>query len=164
MARVEKDIIVDVPVRTAYNQWTQFEEFPRFMQGVHEVRQVDDTHLHWRALIGGKEEEWDAEIREQVPDEKIIWRSTSGAENAGMVKFDPLGDDRTRVHLEMSYEPQGAIEATGDLLGMVSGRVERDLERFKKFIEHRGVETGAWRGEVTNPDAPGGHTRGSLDA
>jgi uncharacterized membrane protein len=164
MARVEKDIEVAVPVRTAYNQWTQFEEFPNFMEGVREVRQIDDTHIHWRADIGGREHEWDAEIREQVPDEKIIWQSTSGAMNAGMVKFDPLEGEKTRVHLEMSYEPEGLMEGVGDQLGFLSRRVEGDLERFKEFIEERGAETGAWRGEVENPDVPGGHTRGSLDA
>jgi uncharacterized membrane protein len=164
MARVEKTIEVDVPVHTAYNQWTQFEDFPRFMEGVHEVRQLDNTHLRWRAEVGGKEQEWDAEIREQVPDEKIIWCSLQGDENAGMVKFDALGDNRTRVHLEMSYDPEGFTETVGDKLGFMSRRVAGDLERFKDFIEARGAETGAWRGQVENPDAPGGHTRGSRDA
>lgn len=164
MARVEKTIEVNVPVSTAYNQWTQFEEFPKFMEGVHEVRQVDDTHLHWRAEIAGREKEWDAEIREQVPDQKIIWRATDGAENAGMVKFDPIGPAKTRVHLEMSYDPEGFVENVGDALGFASRRVEGDLQRFKDFIESRGVETGAYRREHHNPDVPGGHTRGSLDA
>ena len=164
MARVEKDIEVAVPVRTAYNQWTQFEEFPNFMEGVQEVRQVDDRRLHWRAEVAGHEREWDAEIREQVPDEKVIWQSTSGPMNAGMVKFDPLGPDKTRVHLEMSYEPEGAMETVGEALGFLSRQVEGDLERFKEFIEVRGVESGAWRGEIANPHAPGGHTQGSLDA
>ncbi|MGE0228168.1 MAG: SRPBCC family protein [Dehalococcoidia bacterium] len=164
MARVEKNIEVAVPVRTAYNQWTQFEEFPRFMEGVKEVRQMDDRHLHWRAEIGGREEEWDAEIQEQVPDQKVIWRNTSGRTNAGMVMFDQLSPDRTRVHLEMSYEPEGAVESVGDALGFVSRRVEGDLERFKEFIESHGTETGAWREEIDNPDAPGGHTRGSMTA
>ena len=160
MARVAKNIEVDVPVRTAYNQWTQFEDFPRFMEGVEEVHQLDDRRLHWRANIAGKEQEWDAEIQEQVPDEKVIWAATGGAENAGVVTFDPLGDDRTRVHLEMSYDPEGFIENVGDALGIMSRRVQGDLERFKSFIESRGSETGAWRGEIENPDAPGGHTRG----
>lgn len=164
MARVEKNIEVAVPVSTAYNQWTQFEEFPRFMEGVEEVRQLDDRRLHWRAKIGGKEEEWEAEIREQVPDQKIIWRSTGGDMNAGMVKFDPLGADRTRVHLEMSYDPEGFVESVGDALGFMERRVQGDLERFKEYIESRGVETGAWRGQIRNEDAPGGHTRGSRDA
>lgn len=164
MARVEKNIEVAVPVRTAYNQWTQFEEFPRFMEGVEEVRQLDDRRLHWRAEIGGREQEWDAEIREQVPDEKVIWASTTGPTNAGMVKFDQVAPDRTRVHLEMSYEPEGVIENIGDALGFVSRRVEGDLERFKEFIEARGTETGEWRDEIDNPNAPGGHTRGSMSA
>ncbi len=164
MASIEKSIEVKVPVHTAYNQWTQFEEFPAFMEGVEEVVQVDDSHLHWRASIGGMAREWDAEIREQVPDEKVIWLATDGRENAGMVKFDSLGPALTRVHLEMSYDPEGFSENVGDKLGFVSRRVEGDLERFKDFIERRGAETGGWRGEIHNPDVPGGHTRGSLDA
>jgi len=161
MARVEHDIEVEVPVGTAYNQWTQFEEFPRFMEGVKEVRQLDDRRLHWRAEIGGKEREWDAEIREQVPDEKVIWQSTSGETNAGLVRFEPVEGDRTRVHLELSYEPDGAMENIGDALGVVSRRVKGDLERFKEFIEERRTPTGAWRGEIENPDARGGHTSGA---
>jgi uncharacterized membrane protein len=164
VARVEKDIEVAVPVRTAYNQWTQFEEFPNFMEGVQEVRQMDDRRLHWRAEVAGRQREWDAEIREQVPDEKVIWQSTSGPTNAGLVKFDSLGPEKTRVHLEMSYEPEGAVETAGQALGFLSRQVEGDLERFKEFIEARGAETGGWRGEIDNPDAPGGHTQGSLDA
>lgn len=164
MARVEKTIEVEVPVGTAYNQWTQFEEFPNFMDGVHEVQQLDDRRLHWRAKVGTKEEEWDAEIREQVPDEKIIWRNTSGSENAGMVTFDNLGANKTRVHLEMSYDPEGFVENVGDKLGMMSRRVEGDLKRFKEFVEARGEETGAWRGELENPSVPGGHTRGDTSA
>ncbi|MFN8584536.1 MAG: SRPBCC family protein [Dehalococcoidia bacterium] len=164
MARVEKNIEVAVPVRTAYNQWTQFEQFPRFMEGVKEVRQLDDRHLHWRAEIGGRDEEWDAEIQEQVPDEKVIWRNTDGRTNAGMVKFDQLGPDRTRVHLEMSYEPEGMVENIGDALGVVSRRVEGDLERFKDYIESRGNESGGWRGEIGNDNAPDGHASGSMPA
>jgi uncharacterized membrane protein len=163
MARVTKTIEVDVPVRTAYNQWTQFEEFPKFMEGVHEVHQLDDRRLHWRAEVGGKEEEWEAEIREQVPDEKIIWHSTSGKENAGIVTFDNLGSSKTRVHLEMSYDPEGFVETIGDKLGFMSRRVEGDLERFKEFIESRGVETGAYRETLDNPKAPGGHTMGEPE-
>jgi hypothetical protein len=164
MARVEKTIEVNVPVRTAYNQWTQFEEFPRFMEGVEQVTQLDDKRLRWKAKIGGTEKAWDAVIREQVPDEKVIWRNTSGAENAGMVKFDKLGPELTRVHLEMSYDPEGFTENVGDMLGMFGRRVQGDLDRFKEFIESRGQETGAWRGEISNPDVPGGHTSGSPDA
>jgi uncharacterized membrane protein len=164
MARVEKDIEVAVPVRTAYNQWTQFEEFPHFMDGVKEVRQIDDAHLHWCAEIAGHTHEWDAEIREQVPDEKIIWQSTSGPANAGLVEFEPLEGTRTRVHLEMSYEPEGAMESVGEAMGFLSRNVQGDLERFKDFIETRHTETGAWRGEIENEHTPTGHTRGSLDA
>ena len=160
MARVEHEVEVNVPVRTAYNQWTQFEEFPRFMEGVKEVRQLDDKRLHWHAEVAGEDREWEAEIREQVPDEKVIWQSTSGAVNAGVVRFDPIDGEKTRVHLEMSYEPEGAMENLGDMLGVMSRRVKGDLERFKEFIEERGTETGAWRGEIENTDAPGGHTTG----
>ena len=163
MARVEKNIEVDVPVRTAYNQWTQFEEFPQFMEGVQEVRQLDDKRLHWKAEIAGKTHEWEAEIREQDPDHQIVWLSTDGKFNAGIVKFDQLGPNKTKVHLEMSWEPEGIIENIGDTLGFATRRVEGDLQRFKQFIESRGAETGAWRGEIENPDAPGGHTQGSQD-
>ena len=149
MERIEKTIEVRQPVRTVYNQWTQFEEFPRFMAGVKEVRQLDDTHVHWHAEIWGKDKEWDAEITEQVPDQCIAWRSTSGdAPNAGMVRFEPVASDRTRVRLTMDYEPQGAVENAGDALGVLSRRVQTTVEDFKKFIESRGVETGGWRGEV----------------
>ena len=148
MASIEKSIEVRVPVHTAYNQWTQFEEFPRFMEGVQEVRQIDDTHLHWRAKIGGKEEEWDAVITEQVPDNRIAWRNSSGAHNAGVITFHKLDDQRTKLMLQIDSEPQGATEKMGSALGMVERRVEGDLERFKEFIETRGAETGAWRGEV----------------
>ena len=161
MARVEKDIVVNVPLSTAYNQWTQFEEFPQFMEGVQEVRQLDEKRLQWRADVGGTEKEWEAVIREQIPDQKIIWNSTTGAENAGVVTFEPVDAEQTRVHLEMSYDPEGPKESVGDALGFVSRRVEGDLQRFKDFIESRGAATGAWRGEIENPDAPGGHTRGA---
>jgi len=148
MERIEKTFDIDCPVRTVYNQWTQFEEFPRFMDGVKEVRQIDETHLHWKASIAGKEKEWDAEITEQVPDQRIAWRSTSGAPNAGTVRFEPVNPDRTRVMLSMEYEPQGMVEKTGDALGIVSHKVENAVEKFKEIVEKRGVESGAWRGEV----------------
>ena len=149
---IEKSIDVEVPVRTAYNQWTQFESFPRFMEGVESVRQVDDTHLHWKASVGGKTLEWDAEISEQIPDKRIAWHSIQGARNAGVVTFHRLTDDKTRVMLQMDYEPQGIVENVGDFLGVMSGKTEGDLERFKDFIEERGVETGAWRGKVPGKD------------
>jgi uncharacterized membrane protein len=148
MPTIEKAIEVNVPVRTAYNQWTQFEEFPRFMEGVEEVRQLDDTHLHWVAKVGGREKEWEARITEQTPDHRVAWRSEAGDENAGVVTFHKLDDMRTRVMLQMEYEPEGIVESAGDVLGVVSRRVEGDLKRFKQFIEERGEETGAWRGTV----------------
>jgi uncharacterized membrane protein len=148
MAKIEKSIDVNVPVSTAYNQWTQFESFPQFMEGVLEVRQLDDRRLHWRAKVGGQEREWDAVITEQIPDERIAWTSVDGAKNAGVVTFHRLDDNTTRVMLQLETEPEGLVESTGDLLGATSRRVEKDLERFKEFVEARGVETGAWRGTV----------------
>ena len=148
MAKFEHSIDVHVPVRTAYNQWTQFEEFPHFMEGVHEVRQLDDRRLHWRAEIGGHEKEWDAEITEQIPDERVAWRATSGAPNAGVVTFHHLSADTTRVMLQIEYETDGMMENIGNAVGIASRRMEGDLERFRDFIEHRQQETGAWRGEI----------------
>lgn len=148
MTSIVKTIDVNVPVRTAYNQWTQFETFPAFMEGVKEVQQLDDRRLHWDAEIGGREEAWYAEITEQIPDTRIAWRSVSGAPNAGAVTFHRLSDETTRVTVQIDYEPQGVIENLGDILGVLSRRVEGDLERFKEFIEHRGQETGAWRGHI----------------
>jgi uncharacterized membrane protein len=148
MERVTKTFEINAPVQKVYNQWTQFEEFPRFMDGVKEVRQLDDTHLHWRASIAGKDKEWDAEIVEQVPDQRIAWRSTSGAPNAGTVRFEPLNKERSRVHLTMEYEPKGFIENVGDAVGVVDRKLEKAVEDFKRLIEQRGQETGAWRGEV----------------
>jgi uncharacterized membrane protein len=148
MENIEQSIEIDAPVTTVYNQWTQFEEFPRFMEGVHEVRQLDDKRLHWRAEIGGKEKEWDAEIYRQVPDQVIAWRSTSGARNEGEVRFDKTIDGKTRVTLAMRYEPETAAEKAGDWVGIVSARIRGNLNRFKDFVESRGRETGAWRGEI----------------
>ena len=148
MANIEQSIDVDVPVRTAYDQWTQFEEFPAFMEGVVEIRQVDDTHLHWRTNVAGREKDFDAVITEQSPDERIAWTSEGGAEHAGVVTFHRLGDRQTRVMVQMDYEPEGPAEKAGDLLGLVKRRVKGDLQRFKELIERRGAESGAWRGEV----------------
>jgi uncharacterized membrane protein len=148
MNTVEKSIVVDVPVRTAYNQWTQFEEFPHFMEGIESVRQEGDKHTHWRANIAGKDVEWDADITEQTPDQRVSWRSTTGAHNAGTVSFQSEGSDQTRVMLRLEYEPEGFFENIGSALGFVDSRVQSDLERFKEFIESRGSETGAWRGEI----------------
>jgi uncharacterized membrane protein len=148
METVEKSIVVNVPVSTAYNQWTQFEEFPQFMEGVERVQQQDDTTLTWRANIAGKDVEWKAEITEQTPDQRISWRSTTGAYNAGTVNFSPAGADSTNVTLLLEYEPQGFFENIGSALGFVDNRVKGDLDRFKEFIESRGTGSGAWRGEI----------------
>ena len=148
MATIEESVEVEVPVRTAYNQWTQFEEFPRFMEGVEEVRQLGDTRVHWVAEIAGQRREWDAEITEQIPDERIAWSSTEGATNAGVVTFHHLGEGKSKVMLQLDFEPEGALEQVGDKLGLVKTRTKGDLKRFKKFIESQGRETGAWRGDV----------------
>jgi len=148
MSTVEKFVDVNVPVPVAYDQWTQFEDFPKFMEGVRKVDQLDDKRMHWVVEIAGKTEEYDAEITEQVPDQRIAWRSSSGPKNSGLVSFHSLDANRTRVLLQMEYEPRGAVENAGDMLGVVSMRLQGDLDRFKKFIEARGVETGAWRGSV----------------
>jgi uncharacterized membrane protein len=148
MARVEKSIEVNRPLRMVYDQWTQFEEFPRFMEGVEEVHQLDDKTLHWKARIAGKTEEWEAEIVQQMPDQTIAWRHTRGAINSGVVTFTPLDATRCLVSLAIEYDPKGFVEKVGDVLGLVSRRVENDLERFKRFIEERGTETGGWRGEI----------------
>jgi uncharacterized membrane protein len=154
MSNATESIEVDVPVSTAYNQWTQFEDFPKFMAGVLEVRQLDDTHLHWRAEIAGKEEQWDAEITQQIPDRVIAWRSTSGAPNKGAVTFRPISDSRTRIELRIDYQPRDAIEKLGDALGAVDMRASGNLQRFKDFLEARGTETGAWRGTVADGQSP----------
>jgi uncharacterized membrane protein len=148
METIEKSIEVNAPLQQVYNQWTQFEDFPKFMEGVEEVRQLDDRRLFWRAQIFGKTEEWEAEIYEQVPDRRIAWRSITGAPNAGAVSFAAIVPERTRITLALNYEPTGAVEKIGDALGIVSARVEGDLKRFREFIEERGVATGAWRGEI----------------
>ncbi|GIF50640.1 polyketide cyclase/dehydrase/lipid transport protein [Asanoa ferruginea] len=151
MSGVTKSVDVAVPIRTAYNQWTQFEEFPRFMEGVQEVRQLDDNTTHWRAEIAGVKREFDARITEQLPDERVAWTSTDGTKQSGVVTFHRLDADHTRVTAQMEYEPDGMLEKAGDKLGMVDRRVEGDLKRFKEFIEGRGDETGGWRGEVARP-------------
>lgn len=148
MATVEKSVEVEVPIRMAYNQWTQFEDFPQFMDGVVSVKQVDDTHLHWKAEIAGVQREWDAKITEQNPDERVAWTSESGAANAGVVTFHKLDTSRTKVMLQLEFDPEGLGEKVADKLGFVNQRVAGDLDRFKEFIEARGSETGAWRGEV----------------
>ena len=151
MSTVEASIDVEMPLRTVYDQWTQFEEFPQFMEGVESVQQLDDTRLHWKATIVGVEREWDAVISEQHPDERVAWTSTSGARNAGVVTFHHLDDQLTRVMLQLDFEPDGVVDAVGDKLGFVRRRATGDLERFKAFIEDRGRETGEWRGDVERP-------------
>ena len=147
MATIEKSVDVGVPVSVAYDQWTQFEEFPQFMTGVVEVKQIDDTHMRWVADVGGEREEWNAEIVEQVPDRVVAWRSTSGVENRGRVEFEPI-DSGARVSVSMEYDPDGLKEKVGALFGVDGRQVENDLERFRELVEAREVPTGAWRGSV----------------
>ena len=148
MATFEQSIDVHVPVQTAYNQWTQFETFPLFMEGVEAVEQLTDTRMRWRAEIAGSEQEWDAEITEQTPDQRIAWTSRSGAKHAGVVTFHRLDDHTTRIMLQIEYDPEGFIENVGAALGVVKNRMKGDLENFKSFIESRGEATGAWRGTI----------------
>ena len=153
MSNVTKSIDINVPIRSAYDQWTQFEEFPRFMEGVKSVTQTDDLHLHWVAEIAGQRKEWDAEITEQHPEERVAWKSTSGAQNAGVVTFHRIDDNTTRVTVQMDVDPDGPIETIGDWSGLLDRRVQGDLERFRDFIQGRGEATGAWRGDVESPSA-----------
>jgi uncharacterized membrane protein len=148
MSVVEHTIDVNIPVRVAYDQWTQFEEFPRFMEGVKRVVQKDDKSLEWTAEIAGKEKVWTAEIVEQTPDQRVAWRSTSGAPNSGVVTFQPSGASSTKVTLRLEAEPEDAVEKAGDALGYLDRQVSEDLDRFREFVEERGVPTGAWRGEI----------------
>jgi uncharacterized membrane protein len=147
MAEVKESIEVSVPVSTAYNQWTQFEEFPQFMENVESVRQIDDTHLRWVAEISGKRHEWEAEITRQKPDQVVAWRSIDGKGTSGEVRFEPIAEG-TSVELAMTWEPKGILESLGAKIGADDLGVKRDLENFKRIVESRGVETGAWRGEV----------------
>jgi uncharacterized membrane protein len=151
VSTIEESVDVKVPIRTAYNQWTQFEEFPRFMEGVESVTQLDDTHLRWVADFGGARREWTAEISEQHPDERVAWHATEGARNGGAVTFHRLDGETTRVMLQLEFVPDGITEQAGDKLGIVRRRAKGDLRRFGEFIEHRGSETGAWRGDVDRP-------------
>ena len=148
MSTIEQSIEVGVPVGTAYNQWTQFEEFPRFMEGVKSIKQLDDATLHWTAQIAGQVREWDAKITEQEPDQRIAWTNIDGETNSGVVTFHRIDDSRCKIMLQLEYEPEGAAAKVADAIGLVKSRTKGDLERFKKFIESRGSETGAWRGEV----------------
>ncbi|HKN52123.1 MAG TPA: SRPBCC family protein [Amycolatopsis sp.] len=151
MSTVTENVDVEVPVRTAYNQWTQFEEFPQFMEGVEQVRQVDDTHTHWVTRFGGVTREFDATITEQHPDERVAWTSESGPDHGGVITFHRLGDNLTRVTAQMEFDPEGLAENVADKLGFLDRRVKGDLTRFKEFVEGRGRESGAWRGDVPRP-------------
>jgi uncharacterized membrane protein len=152
MSTITKSVDVAVPVSTAYNQWTQFESFPQFMDGVQEIRQTDDTHTHWIAKVGGVTREFDATITEQHPDERVAWKSDNGPTHAGVITFHRLDDATTRVTAQMDIDPEGFVEQVGDKLGLLDHRVSADLKRFKEFIEERGHETGAWRDHVKHPD------------
>ncbi|MGY1632686.1 SRPBCC family protein [Geodermatophilus sp. SYSU D01186] len=155
MASVQEAIDVDVPIRVAYDQWTQFETFPQFMGGVERITQLDDRHTHWVTSIDGVKREFDAEITEQRPEERVAWTSTSGeAKHAGVVTFHRLDDTKTRVIIQIDWEPTGIVEKAGAALGFDDRQVKADAKRFKEFIESRGTETGAWRGEVSRPDQP----------
>jgi uncharacterized membrane protein len=149
MASVTESVDVGVPVSTAYNQWTQFETFPQFMGGVDEIRQLDDTHQHWRTSIGGVSREFDTEITEQHPDERVAWKSTDGTTHAGVVTFHRLSDTTTRVTVQLDWQPEGTVEKAGAAVGVDDRQVKGDLGRFKEFIESRGRESGAWRGDVS---------------
>jgi uncharacterized membrane protein len=155
MSKIEASIDVDVPVRVAYDQWTQFEEFPRFMDAVESVKQLDDTHLHWVAKIAGVRKEWDAKITQQEPDQRVAWTSTNGADNAGVVDFHRIDDRQTRVTLTMDIDPEGVVENVGSAVGVPKMQVEGDLKRFKEYIEQRAVPSGAWRGTVNQDDVEG---------
>ena len=158
MGSTTHSIDVTAPLRAVYNQWTQFEDFPRFMEGVVEIRQQGPRTLFWRVNVGGKDKHWEAEILEQVPDTRIVWESIDGTQNRGMIAFEGLDPERTRITLTMEYEPEGLLERAGDVLGIPSGQVEGDLKRFREFIEKRKMETGSWRGEIAN-----GETGNSTD-
>ena len=145
---VSESIEINVPVKTAYNQWTQFEDFPQFMKSVKEIRQLDDKRLHWKANVAGEDKEWDAEITEQIPDKRIAWRSIGGVRNGGVVTFHKISDNVTRVTLQMDYEPEGVLEKIGDAMGAVRMELRGNLQNFKELLEKRGSETGAWRGKI----------------
>jgi uncharacterized membrane protein len=161
MTTIEKTIDVDAPISAVYNQWTQFEEFPKFMGGVESITQTDDEHLHWKVSIAGVEREFDAEITEQHPDERVAWTSTGTSAgdapvHAGVVTFHRLSDDATRVTLQIDWKPQGFVEQAGALLQIDDMQVASDLEKFKHLIEEQGIESGAWRGDIDRaPDATG---------
>ena len=148
METLEESIEVEAPVTATYNQWTQFEDFPRFMEGVESVTQLDDKRVHWVAEVAGKRKEWDAEITRQVPDREIDWVGLGDPDNRGRIVFEALDGDTSKVTMMLDYEPEGMVEEIGDALGLVKRRVRGDMERFKEFIEARGRETGGWRGQI----------------
>lgn len=152
MASIEQSIEVQAPIRQTYDTWTQFEKFPEFMAHVEEVKQLDDTHLHWKAKIAGKTEEWTAEVTEQHPDHRVAWKSTSGARHAGVVTFHRIDDATTKVMLQLDAEPHGIVEKIGDALGILDREAKADLKRFKEVLEARGGEAGGWRGNVEAPN------------
>ena len=151
MSSVTESIDVEVPVHTAYNQWTQFETFPHFMNGVEEITQITETRNHWKTKIAGVEREFDTEITEQHPDERVAWKSVDGKDHAGVVTFHRLSDTKTKVTVQMDWETEGLVEKVGAAIGADDRQIKADLKRFKEFIESRGAETGAWRGDVTPP-------------
>ncbi|WP_016933979.1 SRPBCC family protein [Rhodococcus sp. R1101] len=151
MSTITEAVDVDVPIRVAYNQWTQFESFPHFMEGVREIRQLDDTHVHWVIDIAGQVREFDATITEQHPDERVAWTSDSGPDHAGVITFHRLDDEKTRVTAQMDVDPEGFVENVADKLGVLGNRVKNDMKKFKEFIEQSGHETGGWRGDVDRP-------------
>ncbi len=160
MGSTTHSIDVNAPLRAVYNQWTQFEEFPRFMEGVVEIRQQGPRTLFWKVNVGGKDKQWEAEILEQVPDTRIIWESVDGTQNRGMIAFEPVDHERTRITLTIEYEPEGFLERAGDALGIPSSQVEGDLKRFRDFIEKRETETGRWRGQIENGESV--HSTGGI--
>ncbi|MET9375645.1 SRPBCC family protein [Streptomyces sp. NPDC002992] len=163
MSMVKESIDVDVPVRRAYNQWTQFEEFPTFMEGVEEVRQLDDQHCHWKTKVSGVRREFDTEIVDQLPDERISWRTVGGdTQQKGVVTFQPLDEAHTRVSLAMDFEPEGMVEQAGDKTGLLDLRIRGDLRRFKGYIEERGQESGGWRGRIKPGDSDTGATPSGM--
>ncbi len=155
MASIEQSLEINVPVSTAYNQWTQFKDFPRFMEGVEELRQLDDTHLHWVVSHNGQRHEFDTEITEQRPDDRVAWQTTDGKSHSGVVTFHRLDDNKCKVMVQMNWEPEGMLETLGAALGSDDRRVKSDLERFKEMIESRPSETGGWRGEVEQGETVG---------
>ena len=153
MSTTTASIDVNQPIDIVYNQWTQFESFPKFMEGVEQIEQRDDTHTHWRIKVGPITREFDATITEQHPEERVAWKSDSGPDHAGVVTFHRLDDKHTRLTTQIDVDPEGFVETAADKLGILKARVQGDLERFKKFIESQPGETGAWRGDVSRPDA-----------